>query len=148
MIYSTVFRIVLYAVSVVLLILGGLIYFAYRKPTTLICKLLDQTNTSCRQLKLCDSTNTVWFNELIIQSSPSFIYAFSGVVMIGLASYCKSRLVLHNRLILIFITYCILSEITQLFLPELGTFDFNDICCYVVGSAVGLVSVKLSHHEF
>lgn len=117
-------------VAILLISWGGIIYLTYRTKTLLMFKWVESIDLSDQIEQVRQLGETINIPQWIKYSLPDGLWLLSYLLIIDVvwhnSSNYKSTFWLS---ILPFIA--ISSEIMQIFIPRIGTFDFIDLLCYM-----------------
>lgn len=119
------------ALSLFLILIGGLIYLAYRSNTLLMFEWFTDIGLITDVEALREYCSEFLLPNWIIYSFPDGLWLLSYMLLVD-AIWGEGYGNQHLLWLLILPIIALISELMQLFISQLGTFDIMDLTCYVV----------------
>ena len=116
-------------ISIILFFLGGIIYLGYRSKTLLMFKWVNSLNISDTITSWRSFSTQYPLSDWVLYSLPDGLWLLSYMILIDAVWGTDSKGLSYWLYILPFIG--IASELIQIILPIMGTFDYIDLTCYI-----------------
>jgi hypothetical protein len=128
----------------IFLLIGGFIYICFRDENILFLFWLRNININYSLFRQTNSVNNI-VTSFIVYNLPNGLWALSGLLFLKTFLSDKKLLTIYS---IIFITICLLHEISQYFEIIPGTFDIFDIISITIFSSIGLsINTLWRRHE-
>ena len=136
-----IYHLLAWLVAISLLLGGSLVYMLFRPQNLLMFNVLDKIGILSYLQSIRLQVDTVKMPEFIVYSLPGGLWTTSYLLMMFLLTKyhtCRMRLLLALPLPIL----TIVEEFMQLLGWCPGTFDIDDIICYIVPLSIFILSVK------
>ncbi len=129
-----------YILSLLLLFIGGMIYVLYRPQNILLFRITDVLGIGTFISSIRESSSFVILPSICINSVPAGLWTASYLILM----YCNTKFYSKKTRMMLSLPLpvsMIVLEFMQLFGWCPGTFDFNDLICYVIPLIIFIKSI-------